>query len=86
MNPELADTTTVVHLIQALTSAYLTTERERHSAKWCEKKLVGPLREKLAAPPSTIPVLGCALTDARQLATFILVQHCRGCRGCVLGR
>lgn len=86
MNPELTiEPVTVVYLIQALTTAYLTTERERHSMKWCENKLVGPLRDKLA-PPVTIPMLETAITDARQIASFILEKHCSACRGCPLGR
>ena len=80
MGPEVG-----IFVLQVMSDAYFKTVRGRHTARWCKRNLIGPMREALTAPRE-VPPMSDKETDARQIATFILALQCRACGGCELGR
>ena len=78
--PEVA-----VFVVQVMADAYFKQVRKRHSARWCRRNLIGPMREAVCKSRQVPPMSGPE-TDARQIVTFILARHCRACGGCELGR
>lgn len=61
--------------------------RRQHSAKWCRKNLVGPLRRFLEPPArhGAIPFRP-EVSRAREVALKAVTSHCRACGACELAR
>ena len=73
--------------------AYLAVKRDQHCPEWCNKKLVGPMRDNLAAPGlkkiallNERPSMGMTFANCMEISAQALAVHCNICGRCARAR
>lgn len=86
--PICAGAKAVLALLCTVAREDRASDKDPHGAKWCRKRFVGRVRQRLGPIPdeAVVPISGGELTAGRREAAVFFRDHCQSCALCEMGR